>query len=283
MLTSTILTAIILPDKQVFSEYLCNYKGLMKIAITGKGGVGKTTIVALMARILRDTGFKVLAIDADPDMNLATVLGVPPAVNIIPIVELKELIAERTGTEPGKSAPFFKLNPKVDDIPDKYCIEHKGIKLITMGTIKKGGGGCACPESTFLRNLLSHLILERKEWGLLDMEAGIEHLGRGTARGVDLIIIVVEPSQVSIQTAYRIKKLAGDIDLTNIKIIGNKIQNSGEKKFLKESTKDFDFLGFIGYDEGLKNIDIKNISALETEGSSFEQMKQIANKIVQDT
>ena len=253
----------------------------MKIAITGKGGVGKTTIVALMARILRDTGFKVLVVDADPDMNLATVLGVPPAVNITPIVELKELIAERTGTEPGKPSPFFKLNPKVDDIPDKYCIEHKGIKLITMGTIKKGGGGCACPENTFLRNLLSHLILERKEWVLLDMEAGIEHLGRGTAMGVDHMIIVTEPSKVSMETAFRIKNLSKDIGLSSLKIVGNKLRNPDERKFLKKHAKDFDFLGFIDYDEKLKNIDIKNISALETEGSSFEQMKQIVNKIIQ--
>ena len=149
----------------------------MKIAVTGKGGVGKSTIVALMSRILREAGKTVLAIDADPDMNLATILGVPEHYEITPIIDLKELIAERTGTEVGKSAPFFTMNPKVDDIPEKYCVEYEGIKVLTMGTVTKGGGGCACPENAFLKHLLSHLVLLRKEWVLVDMEAGIEHLG----------------------------------------------------------------------------------------------------------
>jgi CO dehydrogenase maturation factor len=247
----------------------------MKIAITGKGGVGKSTIVALMARILRDSGKKVLAIDADPDMNLATILGVPTSYTITPIIELKELIAERTGTEPGKPAPFFTMNPKVNDIPEKYCVEYQEIKLLTMGTVKRGGSGCACPENAFLKQLLSHLVLQREEWVLVDMEAGIEHLGRATAIGVDEMIVVVEASQASLETADRVKKLAHDIGLTSLRVIGNRIQSTGEKKFLIENIKDIDMMGFIDFSDEIRKINIKEASALTVEGKPVEQMKEL--------
>jgi CO dehydrogenase maturation factor len=251
----------------------------MKIAVTGKGGVGKTTIVGLMARILRDQGQKVLAVDADPDMNLAAVLGVPDTVKITPIIEMKELIAERTGTEVGRSAPLFKLNPKVDDIPDTYCIEHRGIKLMVMGTVKKGGGGCACPENTFLKTLLSHLVIGRKEWVLLDMEAGIEHLGRGTAIGVDQMLVVVEPSQTSIATAQRIKQLSKDIGLTRVKVIGNKIQSPDERKFIEDHLGDLDIAGYIDYTDEIRKINTRSASAFDINGTAFEQMKTILGKL----
>lgn len=247
----------------------------MKIAVTGKGGVGKSTIVALMARILRDSGKKVLAIDADPDMNLATILGVPPGYTITPIIELKELIAERTGTEVGKPAPFFTMNPKVDDIPEKYCVDYQGIKLLTMGTVKRGGGGCACPENAFLRQLLSHLVLRREEWVLVDMEAGIEHLGRATAIGVNEMLVVVEPSQASIETAYRAKILANDIGITHLRVIGNRIQSSDEKEFLVEHIKDIDIMGFLDFSDEIRKINLKKASALDIEGQPVEQMKEL--------
>ncbi len=246
----------------------------MKIAVTGKGGVGKSTIIALMARILRDSGKKVLAIDADPDMNLATILGVPASYTITPIIELKELIAERTGTEPGKPAPFFTMNPKVDDIPEKYCVDYQGIKLLTMGTVKRGGSGCACPENAFLKQLLSHLVLQREEWILVDMEAGIEHLGRATAIGVNEMIVIVEPSQASIETAYRVKKLANDIGLTHLRVIGNRIQHSDEKEFLVENLKDIDIMGFIDFSDDIRKINIGKASALDIEAKPVEQMKE---------
>jgi CO dehydrogenase maturation factor len=247
----------------------------MKIAVTGKGGVGKTTIVGLMARILRDAGNKVLAIDADPDMNLPTILGIPEDTPITPIIELKELIAERTGTEVGKSAPFFTMNPKVDDIPDKYCVEHEGIKLLAMGTVNIGGGGCACPQNAFLKTLLSHLMLQRKEWVLLDMEAGIEHLGRGTALGVDEMIAVVEPSQASLETAHRVKKLAQDIGIKQIKLIGNKVQSDAEERFLASRTQDFEMLGYLHFSQEMKRINIREASALNIEGTPVVEMEQL--------
>ena len=183
----------------------------MKIAITGKGGVGKSSLAALAARVIREAGDPVVVIDADPDMNMATLLGVPAEQAVTPIIALKELIAERTGTKVGEPAPFFTMNPKVDDIPEKYWIDRQGIKLLAMGTIQRGGGGCACPENAFLKSLLGHLMIARREWVILDMEAGIEHLGRGTALGVDSMVVVVEPNRTSLETAYRIRKLAEDL------------------------------------------------------------------------
>ncbi len=251
----------------------------MKIAVTGKGGVGKTTIVALMARVLRDAGNKVLVIDADPDMNLATLLDIPDKERITPIVELRNLIAERTGTDVGQPAPFFTMNPRVDDIPEKYCVEHEGIKLLVMGTISMGGGGCACPENAFLKSLLSHLMVAREEWVILDMEAGIEHMGRGTAIGVDTMVVIVEPSFTSIETAHRINKLAGDIGIKSLKVIGNRIRNEDEKNFLYENIKDLSLLGFIDYSEEIEKINLKKTSAFNLSGKPINQINELLKSI----
>ena len=164
----------------------------MKIAISGKGGVGKTLLATLLSNIFATFGYSVLAIDADPDSNLAANLGVPHAEEIIPISEMHELIEERTGAKPGEIAPSFKLNPKVDDLPDNYSVKLDGINLMVMGRIKRGGTGCYCPEGALLQSLLAHLLVARNEVVILDMEAGIEHLGRGTAQAVDKLIVVVE-------------------------------------------------------------------------------------------
>jgi len=235
----------------------------MKIAVTGKGGVGKTTFVALVGSVLRNKDHTVLFIDADPDMNLATVLGIPQDVQITPIVELKELIAERTGVAVDTPAPFFKMNPKVDDIPDKYCVDYNGYKLMVMGTIKKGGGGCACPENAFLKSLLAYLVVARDEWVLLDMEAGIEHLGRGTAIGVDTMIIVVEPNRTSIETAFRIKRLSEDIRIKKIKVVGNKIQTREDIDFLVTGLHGFDIIGYLDYSDDVRQISLRKKTASE--------------------
>jgi CO dehydrogenase maturation factor len=228
-----------------------------------------------MARILRDAGKTVLTIDADTDMNLATILGVPESTTITPIIELKELIAERTGTEVGKSAPFFTMNPKVDDIPEKYCVEYEGIKVLTMGTITRGGGGCACPENAFLKQLLSHLVLLRKEWVLVDMEAGIEHLGRGTAIGVNEMLVVVEPSQASLETAQRVQKLADEIGIKKLRVIGNRVQDEAEKEFLRTHLQDIDILGFLDYAKDMRKINMKLASALTIEAPPVTQMHEM--------
>lgn len=253
----------------------------MKIALTGKGGVGKSTISGLIARILRDMGNRVVAIDADPDMNLASILGIPETVKITPIIELKELIAERTGTKVGEPAPFFKMNPKVDDIPDQFSVNYEGIKLLTMGTTTKGGGGCACPENAFLKTLLSHLVLARDEAVVLDMEAGIEHLGRGTALGVEWMIVVVEPSVMSMDTAKRIRKLSGDIGIKHLTIVGNKIRDEVDRNFIESHADGVEIAGFIDYTDDIRKINLGELSALSITGSVIDQVKEIIIKNLQ--
>ena len=205
----------------------------MKIAVSGKGGVGKTTFSSLFIRTLNDMGKHVLAIDADPDANLAAGLGIPDADKIVPISEMKDLIFERTEAKPGSIGGFFKLNPKVDDLPDSLSKKLGNIKLMRLGGVKKGGAGCICPESTMLKALITHVVLARDEVVVMDMEAGIEHLGRGTAQAVDRLLVVVEPGRRSIDTAMNIKKLASEIRLDKVSIIGNKIRSSKDEDFLK--------------------------------------------------
>ena len=228
----------------------------MKIAISGKGGVGKTTLAALLIKYFRDQGKKVLAVDADPDANLALALGVPDPENITPISEMKQLVAERTESEPGKMGGFFKMNPKVDDIPDNFSRKLDGIKLIVMGTVKKGGSGCICPESVMLKALMTHLVLFRDEVVVMDMEAGIEHLGRATTRGVDRLIVVVEPGRRSVETALHVRELAKDIGLTKVAVVGNKIRGPADEDFLKKNIQDLPILGFLPFDDRVIEADL---------------------------
>ncbi|AHF08838.1 MULTISPECIES: AAA family ATPase [Dehalobacter] len=227
----------------------------MKIAITGKGGVGKTTFAAILSRLYAAEGYRVLAVDADPDANLALALGFPDEIisKIVPIAEMKELIAERTSTPTDSFSKIFKLNPQVDDIPDKYCTCCNGVNLLTMGTVESGGSGCVCPEHVLLKRLTSHLVLQNKDVVVMDMEAGIEHLGRGTAQGVNTFIVVVEPGARSLQTYHKIKKLASDIGIPKIYAVGNKIKNDLDKAYILENIDPEACLGFISY-----NVDVVN-------------------------
>jgi CO dehydrogenase maturation factor len=231
----------------------------MKLAVTGKGGVGKTTVVAGLARVLADRGRKVLVIDADPASNLALALGFPKDKRLSPIAEMKELIEERTEAKPGSMGGFFKLNPRVDDLPDKYSLEKDGIRLMVMGTVQKGGGGCVCPENVMVRTLVAHLLLGRNEVVILDMEAGVEHLGRATAQAVNKLIVVVEPGQRSLEVAQKIRQLAGDIGLKNIGLVGNKVRGDRDRDFLQGKMPDLPFLGYISYDPKVVEADLAGI------------------------
>lgn len=252
---------------------------LMKIAVSGKGGVGKTTFSALLIRTLNEQGKHVLAIDADPDANLAAALGIPDAERIVPIAEMKELVFERTETRPGSMGGFFKLNPKVDDLPDALSAKLDNIKLMRLGGVQKGGSGCICPESTLLRALMTHIVLARDEVVVMDMEAGIEHLGRATASAVDRLIVVVEPGRRSMDTAGHIRKLASEIGLKNIVLVGNKIRSPKDETFLKENLKDFEFLGFIPYEEALIEADVDGVSPFDVNSTAKENVNEMISKL----
>ena len=251
----------------------------MKLAVSGKGGVGKTTFASLLIRTLSDQGKKVLAIDADPDANLAAGLGIPGADRIVPIAEMKELICERTGAQPGTVGGYFKLNPQVDDLPDALSAKLDNIKFMRLGGVKKGGSGCICPESTLLRALVMHIVLRRDEVVVMDMEAGIEHLGRATAKAVDKLIVVVEPGRRSIDTAEHIRQLASEINLHHIAIVGNKIRNADDEAFLKSHLPDFEFLGFLPQDDRLIEADLKGVSPYDVESSAKARVREMAGKL----
>jgi len=251
----------------------------MKLAVSGKGGVGKTTFSALMIRTLNDAGKRVLAIDADPDANLAAGIGISDADKVVPISEMEDLIFERTGAKPGSIGGYFKLNPKVDDLPEAVSVSFEQIKLMRLGGIKKGGAGCICPESALLRALVMHIVLARDEVVVMDMEAGIEHLGRATAKAVDKLIVVVEPGRRSIDTAEHIRKLAGEIGLNHIAVVGNKVRGKKDETFLKTHLDDFEFLGFLPYDEALIEADLNGVSPFDVDSPSKALVKSMISRL----
>lgn len=253
----------------------------MKLSISGKGGVGKTTLSSLLARIYASRGYQVLAIDANPDANFGTALGIPfeEVQGITPIVEMDDLIEERTGARPGTSAPFFKLNPKVDDIPDRFSLEKDSVKLLIMGTVASGGSGCICPESTLLKALLSHLILKREEVVILDMDAGIEHLARGTVRAVDAFVVVVEPGQRSIQTAKSVRKLARDLGVERCYVVGNKIKSPEDEEFVRSNLPGFELLGFLSFNPKVGEADLKGFSVYDTAPETVAEAVQIVDRL----
>ncbi|MEK6201396.1 MAG: AAA family ATPase [Desulfobulbaceae bacterium] len=204
----------------------------MKIAISGKGGVGKTTIMALLANEFKKGGKDVLIIDADPSPHMAETLGVKEIDKIKPIAEMTKILVERSGKVEG--SPFYNMNPQVNDLLKDFMISHEGIKLMVLGAIQTGDKGCACPESNVLRRMLTKLLLLPEQIVLLDMEAGVEHLGRGTIAGIDQLLIVVIPSRSSVRTALKIKKLAEDVKIPRIDFIGNLIKNERDRQFLSE-------------------------------------------------
>ncbi len=253
----------------------------LKLAIGGKGGVGKTTITSLLARtIAQIKNNRVIAIDADPVANLAAGLGIDETIPITPIAELSDLIAERTGAKPGTMGGFFTLNPKVDDIPDRFSLERDGVKLLVMGTVQSGGSGCICPESTILKALMNHLVLARNEVVIMDMEAGVEHLGRATSGSVDALVAVVNPGKRSRVAAERIRKLGQDIGIKRIVVLGNRVKNQADEDLIRESLSDFEIIGFLPEMEEIINSDRKGIRPFEDPSTIPEAFKTIAQRFL---
>lgn len=253
----------------------------LKIAVGGKGGVGKTTITALLARCLAaNKNNKVIAIDADPVANLAAGLGIPEDPPITPIAELSDLIAERTGAEPGTMGGFFTLNPRVDDIPDRFSREKDDVKLLVMGTVQSGGSGCICPESTILKALMTHLVLYREDIVVMDMEAGVEHLGRATSSSVDALIIVVNPGARSRMAATKIRQLGQDIGIQKIIVLGNRITGPEDQELIENSLPDFEFLGFIPEMEEIVAADRAGVRPFEDINDAPKALFEVANKLI---
>ncbi len=251
----------------------------MKIAISGKGGVGKTTIMALLAGECRKQGREVLVIDADPSPHMAETLGFKDAAKIKPIADMTKLLAERAGKTEG--SPFYNLNPDINDLLQDFMIKHDGLRLMVLGAIQVAEGGCACPENHVLKKMLKKMLLAPNEVVLLDMEAGVEHLGRGTVAGVDQLLIVVIPSRSSIRTALKIKKMADDVHIPNISFIANLVREEEDRDFLIEALGEVPIAFFPDSTE-IRKAERKETAITEIEGDLEGAPQQILHKIFQD-
>jgi CO dehydrogenase maturation factor len=254
----------------------------MKLAVSGKGGVGKSTLAAALALLMARRGWKVLALDADPDANLAATLGIPEEKRnqIIPISRQVDLIEKRTGAKVKQYGQLFKLNPEVSDIADGYATNHEGVALLVLGAVEQGGSGCACPENVLIRALVADLILYKNEALVMDMEAGIEHLGRATAHGVDAMLVVVEPGLQSIECARRIEKLSREIGLKNVQFVANKVNGNQDETFIGKAFPERRLLGTIPYCESIRQNDWNGRSALDgLEETTIKVFEGIINKL----
>lgn len=253
----------------------------MKIAVTGKGGVGKTTLSSTLARLYADEGRTVLAADVDPDANLGLALGLTEEeVNsIVPIAKMRTLVEERTGATYANK--FFKLNPQVSDIPDKFSKEINGVKLLVMGTVETGGSGCVCPEHVMLKSILSSMTYRKDDVVVMDMEAGLEHLARGTAANMDQFIVVIEPGARSVQTYEKVKQLASDIGVTKVNVVANKVRDESDKEFIRSRIPEENLLGFISYNAEVIDADRRGLSPYDVSSQAVEEIKAIKARIDQ--
>jgi CO dehydrogenase maturation factor len=254
----------------------------MNLAISGKGGVGKTTLAALLAQVYAAAGRMVVAVDADPSPCLAEALGFPAEIRVRlrPIAEMDDLIEERTGAKPGTRGGFFTLNPRVDDLPERFSAAYRGVRLLEMGAVEQGGSGCICPESAMLKTLFTHLLFRKEDMLILDMYAGVEHLGRATVDFVDAMIVVAEPTRRSLGTAAQIRKLAADIGLTRLWLVGNKVQNAAEAAFLEAETPGIPLLGFLPADMAVQEADQLGVSVYDHVPALRRAAEQIADSLM---
>ena len=265
----------------------------LKVAIGGKGGVGKTTVCAVWAQLFAEDGFEVLAIDADPNTNLASAFGIPSEQSPEPLIKMKQLIAERTGTGKDTVGAYFRLNPKVSDLPEKYWLEVNGtgpqtqngafgnpLKLLVLGAIQQAGAGCACPEGAFLKALLTHTILQRQEVVLVDLAAGVEFMGRASVRGIDALVVVVEPGRRSIETAIDISRMAKELGIKQVAAIVNKITNVAQVDVIKSQLANMTVLADIEYSPAVQEADLQQRSVFLADVELVGALKDARDKLM---
>jgi len=265
----------------------------LKMAIGGKGGVGKTTVCAIWAQLFAEDGFDVLAIDADPNTNLASAFGIPSEQSPEPLIKMKQLIADRTGTGKEAVGAYFKLNPKVSDLPEKYWLEVGPVrnsimgknsenisngagklKLLVLGAITQAGAGCACPEGAFLKALLTHTILQRQEVVLVDLAAGVEFMGRASVQGIDALVAVVEPGGRSIETARNIARMGKELGIKHVAAIANKITETAQTDVIKSQLKNVALLGSLRYSRSVQEADLRRTPVIEADAELVEQLRE---------
>ncbi|KPK43955.1 MAG: hypothetical protein AMJ65_04415 [Phycisphaerae bacterium SG8_4] len=252
-----------------------------KIAVGGKGGVGKTTVCAILSQLFAESGHDVLAIDADPDVNLASAFGIPNEQSPEPLIKMKELVAERTGTGKDTLGAYFKLNPKVGDLPEEYWRETNGLKLLVLGAITQAGGGCACPEGAFLKALLTHTILQRKEVVMVDLAAGVEFMGRASVQGIDALVLVVEPGARSIETANKMAQMARKLGIGLVGAIANKVAEPSQGEFIESKLKDAVLLGTLKYSRPLQEADLKRSAVFGVDAEVTQALKRVKNRLAE--
>lgn len=251
----------------------------LKIAIGGKGGVGKTTVCAILAELFAQEGFDVLAIDSDPNTNLAMAFGLESDKNPEPLIKMKELISERTGTSKDAIGSYFRLNPNVSDLPEKYWLEINNIKLLVLGAITHGGAGCACPEGAFLKAMLRHTILHRQELVIVDLAAGVEFLGRASVQGIDMLILIVEPGGRSIETANRMGQMAQELGIRHVGAIANKVTSTEQIDLIRSQMKKIILLGSLNYSSLLMEADFKRIPVFHADNEVLQELNRVKESI----
>ncbi|MBN1803317.1 MAG: AAA family ATPase [Candidatus Lokiarchaeota archaeon] len=257
----------------------------MKIAVSGKGGVGKTSIAGSLARLFAKDGFKVLAIDNDSAMNLSYTLGIDPKIKetLVPISEMKNLVNERVSV-PGAPSGVYNITPEVSDIPDKYKVEGPdGLQLLVLGSIEEPATGCLCPQNALIRTLLYNLFVKRDEVVVVDFEAGLEHLGRGTAKGIDVMLVITEPSQKSLDLCKKIIDLSKKLGIVNIYLIANKVNSNDQLRIVNNRIRDWDVPLFhsIPFDSSIGEADLSGSSPLDycPNSKAVESIKDLYSKL----
>jgi CO dehydrogenase maturation factor len=253
----------------------------MKIAIGGKGGVGKTTVCSVWAQLFADEGHDVLAIDADPSLSLAAAFGLPPAANPKPLIEMKDLIAERTGTRRDAIGAYFKLNPAVSDLPEEHWLKVGNVKLLVLGAVTRAGGGCACPEGAFLKALLTHTILQRDELVLVDLAAGVEFMGRASVQGIDAFVVVVEPGSRSIETARNIAAMAVDLGIGSVGAVANKVTEPAQLDAIRSKLDGIPLLGSVAYSKSIQEADLQRTPVMQADAAAVQELNQARHCLVE--